>query len=357
MRSSSYIPSLSLDMRENDTSASSALHYEPMSLVNTTLADLPLLGIKLCCTSIPPERRSLLASAAVTLGATHSLDLTSDVTHLLVGDINTPKYAYVSRERPDIHVLRPDFIDAVLRRWQAGEDDTELDLAALEKEYKCPAFWGLRVCVTGFDNFEERAALQEVVRREGGTYCGDLTRDVTHLVAKEGKGKKFEAAVHWGLKVVGIEWVERSVFRGMALEERLFSVLLPPEERGIGAVKEMKVEEKVELGKRSRDGEMIVQGRRKMRRVATETLEERKDEMWADIGGRSEHEPGDVPKESIVKQEEMVDETNAIREVQQQETVKRIFKSDALKDFSGKFIVYGFDKRKVCISCSDTILS
>jgi len=321
------------------------LAHQPYTTNNTLPADLPLLGIKLCCTSITPERRSLLASAAITLGATHSLDLTSDVTHLLVGDINTPKYAYVARERPDIHVLRPEFIDAVLLRWQAGADDTELDLNALEKEYKCPTFWGLKVCVTGFDDFEERGALVECVRGGGGMYSGDLTKDVTHLVAKEARGKKFEAAVHWGLKVVGVEWVERSVVRGMALEERLFSVLLPVEERGIGAVKEVKVEGKVELGKRGRDGEAVVQGKRKMRRVATETLEERKDEVWADIGGR--HAQKEVTREVVVKQEDTVDETNPVLELEQQDTVKRIFESDALQDFSGKFIVYGFDKRKV----------
>jgi len=237
-----------------------------------------------------------------------------------------------------------------MARWQTGADDAELDIDALEKEYQCPTFWGLKICVTGFDNFEERGALQDVVRRGGGMYCGDLTRDVTHLIAKEAKGKKFEAALHWGLKIVGVEWVERSMLRGMALEERLFSVLLPAEERGIGAVKEMKVEEKVELGKRGRDGEVVVQGRRKMRRVATETLGGRKDEVWADIGDR--HAQRETPRDEIIKQEDMVDDTKPVEGLEPQDAVKRIFESDALRDFSGKFIVYGFDKRKVmfCIS-------
>ena len=109
----------------------------------------PLRGVVLCCTSIPPEQRSELASHAEQMGAAHKLDLTSDVTHLIVGDSDTPKYKYVAKERPDVMVLTPSWIDNVRQLWMAGE---QIDIAALEEEHRRPALAGLRVCLTGFDD-------------------------------------------------------------------------------------------------------------------------------------------------------------------------------------------------------------
>ena len=83
------------------------------------------------------------------MGAEHKLDLTSDVTHLLVGDSNTPKYKYVAREREDVKVLNPDWLEAVRESWMTGDT---FDLHALEEKYKLPVLAGLSVCVTGFDD-------------------------------------------------------------------------------------------------------------------------------------------------------------------------------------------------------------
>ena len=83
------------------------------------------------------------------MGAEHKLDLTSDVTHLLVGHYKTPKYEYVAREREDVKVLKPDWIEAVREAWMTAEN---FDLNALEKEYKLPTFAGLSICVTGFND-------------------------------------------------------------------------------------------------------------------------------------------------------------------------------------------------------------
>lgn len=83
------------------------------------------------------------------MGGVHKLDLTSDVTHLIVGEVDTPKYKFVARERPDVRCLRPSWIDAIRESWLVCE---ELKLEALEIEHKLPAFFGLRICVTGFED-------------------------------------------------------------------------------------------------------------------------------------------------------------------------------------------------------------
>lgn len=85
------------------------------------------------------------------MGATHKFDLTSDVTHLLVGETNTPKYKYVARERSDVIVLMPEWIEAVRQSWIQGGDT---DIKALEEQYKFPTFAGLSICITGFDDCE-----------------------------------------------------------------------------------------------------------------------------------------------------------------------------------------------------------
>lgn len=88
------------------------------------------------------------------MGAVHKFDLTSDVTHLLVGETNTEKYKFVARERSDVLVLLPKWIEAVREAWMEGGDT---DLQVLEQKYKLPTFYGLSICVTGFDDSKHRS--------------------------------------------------------------------------------------------------------------------------------------------------------------------------------------------------------
>jgi hypothetical protein len=84
------------------------------------------------------------------MGATIKLDLTSDVTHLIVGSTESAKYRYVAKAREDVKVLSPEWLGALREVWMAGDDD--VDVAALEREYRMPTFFGLRICLTGFDD-------------------------------------------------------------------------------------------------------------------------------------------------------------------------------------------------------------
>ena len=95
------------------------------------------------------------------MGAEHKLDLTSDVTHLLVGDSNTPKYKYIAREREDVKVLRPEWVEAVRQSWMTGES---FDLKDLEDHYRFPTFAGLSICVTGFEDCKSRL---DIIRGRG----------------------------------------------------------------------------------------------------------------------------------------------------------------------------------------------
>jgi DNA replication regulator DPB11 len=83
------------------------------------------------------------------LGAAVKLDLTSDVTHLIVGNINSAKYRYVAKSRQDVKVVTPEWIEGMRREWIKGG---EVDVAAVERDYRLPTFYGLNICLTGFDD-------------------------------------------------------------------------------------------------------------------------------------------------------------------------------------------------------------
>jgi DNA replication regulator DPB11 len=92
------------------------------------------------------------------MGAVNQLDLTSDVTHLIVGELNTPKYKYVAKERPDVKVLDRGWVEAVRQSWIEGG---ETDVRMLEQKHRLPVFSGLKICFTGVE--DGRYLLQFIV--------------------------------------------------------------------------------------------------------------------------------------------------------------------------------------------------
>lgn len=227
-----------------------------------------------------------IADAAIQMGAVHKLDLTSDVTHLVVGSVDTPKYRYVAKDRPDICTLGPGFIEAVREAWMEGG---EVDVAALQREHTLPAFFGLRLCVTGFDDQSMRRQLEETICSNGATYTGDLVRQVTHLIAARPEGAKYTHAKQWGIKVVGLKWLEDSLVRGMALDENCYLPETPVEQQGIGAFRT--APKRPNAAKRRRDAEHAVasekDGPRKIRRTASRRLDGQSQDLWKSV---SEHE-------------------------------------------------------------------
>ncbi|KAL8795071.1 MAG: hypothetical protein Q9195_002368 [Heterodermia aff. obscurata] len=227
------------------------------------------------------------------MGAVHKFDLTSDVTHLIVGDSDTPKYKFVAREREDVKCLLPSWIDAVRLSWMEGE---EADVQALEREHALPIFAGLRICVTGFDDLAYRRQLEDIINTNGGEYRGNLTKDITHLIAKEPSGNKFNYATQWGIKTVSIEWMTDSLARGMILDEASYSLLLPPSDRGRTAWLRRTMST-TSLGKRPPESELGKPNSRKLRRTASAKLSSESSGLWSNIVGESVNEEHARPDE------------------------------------------------------------
>ncbi|KAF4543889.1 BRCT domain-containing protein [Lasiodiplodia theobromae] len=289
-------------------------------------AQSPLLGAILCCTSIGPDQREELAKWATDMGAAHKFDLTSDVTHLVVGHIDTQKYKYVAKERPDVKVVLPAWVAAVRESWLKGG---ETDVEKLEEEYRVPTFHGLRICITGFEDLSRRKYFEETVTANGA----------------------------WGVKTVTSQWLTDSIERQMALDEALYDPFLPEEIRGKGAFKKLPAES-TPLGKRLRtsvteDGE----GKRKLRRTASTKLGSQSSAIWNEI------ETGSFG----VKQEESVKDGVVSREAVPAMNKADIHRSASLDQshgahnqpplfkqcagcFNGRIIyVYGFDRAKTGI--------
>ncbi|KAL9026163.1 MAG: hypothetical protein Q9196_005130 [Gyalolechia fulgens] len=215
------------------------------------------------------------------MGAVHKYDLTSDVTHLIVGDTDTPKYKFVAKERPDVKCMQPDWVGALRQLWV---DDVEADFQALESQYRLPTLHNLRICMTGFEDPSYRKKLEDDINNHGGEYRGNLTKDVTHLIAKEPSGAKHRYAIAWNVKIVAVEWLAQSLERGMILDETLYSLSLPPTERGRNAWIRRAVSTS-SLGKRSLDGDAALNVPRKLRRIASAKLNSQNVGLWTDIVG------------------------------------------------------------------------
>lgn len=252
----------------------------------TTAADYPFKGLILCCTSISADIRSEITSKATDLGAVWKQDLTSDATHLIVGDVNTPKYRYVAKQRPDVKPMRISFIEKAHEAWVATKS---IPVHDLEVEHAFPPFCGLRICLTNINDEKERHKIQKITEENGGTYSGDLTKQVTHLVASNPEGKKYQFAKQWGISIVSVEWLHQSVERGMSLDEAYFSFDLPASERGQGAwirsaTGKRKLSEREGSG--GSDGRVKSDpAKRKIKRAASDRLSSGSQTLWGDIMG------------------------------------------------------------------------
>ncbi|KAI1435133.1 hypothetical protein GGR50DRAFT_658680 [Xylaria sp. CBS 124048] len=274
----------------------------------------PFRGVVLCCTNIEADQRSEIAQRISDMGGVHKYDLTLDVTHLIVGDYNTPKYRHVAKERPDIKPMAAGWIEAVRRLWV---EDQEMDFAALEEQWKLRTFESaghipnsplssehehahehererprLVCCLTGFEDNNVRAMIEHKVNSNGGIYVADLSRRVTHLIVAKPEGKKYAAARRWDVRCVTIEWLHDSVERGMILNEACYDPTLPPEEIGKDAWSRRDTRQII-LGKRSREGSAALSeaGRRKLRKSASMRMNSQNNDIWGDILNQSAGEP------------------------------------------------------------------
>ncbi|ESZ96402.1 hypothetical protein SBOR_3234 [Sclerotinia borealis F-4128] len=246
-------------------------------------ASQPLNGIIICCTNVPDEKRTALNGQAEQMGASIRADLTVEVTHLIVGHWDSPKYHYVAKSRPDVRPMTMDWIVSVRDLWVKDHD---IDMEFLERQHTLPTLASLKISMTGCDDTAERQDIGEKIKANGGDYDGNLTKQITHLISFRTEGNKYKAAKSWGLRIVSVEWLLDSLERGMILNEKYYDPSLPMDERGKGSWDKDKL--KISLSKKRAREETISgaeEGKRKLRRNASTKLNNQSQSIWGDIVG------------------------------------------------------------------------
>ena len=133
--------------------------------------------------------------------------------------------------------------------------------------------------------------MQEDISTNGGEYRGDLTKEVTHLIAYLPEGQKYQFATQWGIKVIGLKWLDDSLDRRMILDEALYHPTIPQEKQGLGAW-HRQARTGLQLGKRPRDEEVVPDVPRKLRRIASAKLGSQSQNLWSEIvSGPSRKDP------------------------------------------------------------------
>ena len=209
-----------------------------------------------------------------------------------------------------------------------------------------------------------RQKLEDLINENGADYRGNLTRDITHLIAKEPSGNKYTYARQWAIKIVSIEWLQQSLERGMILDESLYHLLLQPAERGRNAWIRKPVST-TWLGKRPREPGLERTNSRKLRRTASARLSCETPGLWTDI-------VGECVKQENVTPNEWHEDINLERPVQVEGYATNVLQTSGDQKyhdhpgaacipeliqpetaprgvFSGKvFVLHGFDEKRVC---------
>ena len=205
-----------------------------------------------------------------------------------------------------------------------------------------------------------RKQIEEKVQSNGGEYRGDLTKEVTHLIAKSPSGTKHRYALQWGIRVVALEWLDHSLERGMVLDESLFDLSVDPAERGRGAWVRT-VSQILNPNKRRREGPTNAGSVRKLRRTASAKFDSQNDGIWTDIvgGGSAIEKDNKSPLDDSIGGAS--DSENQRKEIDPKSKPPPAFPGIALREerivkktvskmgiFKGKrFYLQGFDTKKV----------
>lgn len=175
---------------------------------------LALQGVSILLTGFAGEEKKELEELVSSMDGTVQQQSVPEVDFVVAKDVLAVKYKWAC------NVHKP----VVMSSWlqQCAREHRQIP----HEPYRVLAFAGLRICASGI-LFEDRSRIQEAAPLYGATYHSDLTKECSHLIALVPEGRKFAAAITWGLKVVSQNWFWESIKHKMSLDETLFPVLSP----------------------------------------------------------------------------------------------------------------------------------
>ena len=200
-----------------------------------------------------------------------------------------------------------------------------------------------------------RKQIEETAKVHGAEYRGDLSKEITHLIARTPTGAKYKHARLWSIKVVTIEWFEQSLERGMVLEESLFDPLMEETERGRGAWIR-RSESEASLGKRKREEEVLAPPGRKLRRSASSKFDSQSDGLWSSITTaaplpvpmvRNEWDDGLEERERL--QQDSVPRQEGVGSERPKHAMPASISKPKGMFYGRKFFLHGFEPRQVSV--------
>ena len=159
-----------------------------------------LAGCTVCLSGISSPDKERLEDWVIRLGGTFSRDLTDATTHLIAHRVGSEK-CKMQQERKG-PILSPAWVN------DCFDNKTRMD----EANYRITLLRGFTVSLTGYDqsqgyDLSQRDEIKRLVKEHGGVFKGDLSSECTHLLCAERSGRKYNAAMQWGVAAVRKEWL------------------------------------------------------------------------------------------------------------------------------------------------------
>lgn len=148
----------------------------------------------------------------------YSPDLTSDVNILIINKndiskswLKSKKFMYVVAYRPDIRVI--DFTDVC-----SNKDKINISIDQLPR---LKTFENLQISLCRLeDDLLEKT--DKLIKSNGGKVIFHLTNETDLMISMIADGKRYEAALNWGIPVVSPDWCYDSVERGLPLNTKYY---------------------------------------------------------------------------------------------------------------------------------------
>ena len=108
------------------------------------------------------------------------------MTHLVAGQVGSTKYNVARRLK--LPVMLPSWVEST---WEVGLTSHMISATSddIMTAHRCPPFKGHIITVTGLDE-KNRQSVKDLCGKNGGTYSGELTKDVcTHLLVGNKQSK------------------------------------------------------------------------------------------------------------------------------------------------------------------------
>jgi NAD-dependent DNA ligase len=182
------------------------------------LISMAMCGLNVCFTNIRSEMRSVLIQKSLQMGADVHTHMSTEVTHLVVGETQSKKYI-VACENNITTVTEKwveDLWEISVKLLRPIVPDRSEDFKRITEANKCPVFHGATICASNV-SADEKAKLARLIDDNGGNYSAQLDKNrCTHLVMGMPGGKKHKYAMQWGMTITKPNWITDSIEKGFA---------------------------------------------------------------------------------------------------------------------------------------------